>query len=76
MGMSYSQLVLKLKMEHAAQLLKQQGISIAAISAAVGYADVSSFYRAFTNYYHMTPQEFRNPSPAAGETDISLQNTV
>lgn len=57
-GMSYSQLILKLKMEQAAQLLKQQSLSICAISAAVGYADVSSFYRAFTKYYHQTPAEY------------------
>lgn len=58
MGITYTQLILKLKMEEAAALLSQGSASISAISAAVGYADVSSFYRAFTKYYHQTPVEF------------------
>lgn len=60
MGMSYAQLILKLKMDEAAAMLRQGNISIAQISSAVGYADVSSFYRAFTKYYHKTPLEFSN----------------
>lgn len=58
MGITYTQLILKLKMEEAAVLLSQGNVSISAVSTAVGYADVSSFYRAFTKYYHQTPMEF------------------
>lgn len=57
-GLSYSQLIVKLKMETAATLLQQGNLSSAAIAAAVGYCDVSSFYRAFTRYYRQTPVEY------------------
>lgn len=57
-GMSYAQLILKLKMDEAAAMLRQGNISIAQISNTVGYAEVSSFYRAFTKYYHKTPLEY------------------
>lgn len=59
-GMSYAHLILKLKMDEAATMLRQGNNSIAQVSSAVGYADVSSFYRAFTKYYHKTPLEFSN----------------
>lgn len=58
MGITYTQLILKLKMEEAASLLAQGNASIAAVSSIVGYSDVSSFYRAFTKYYHQTPVAF------------------
>lgn len=60
MGMSYAKLILKLRMDEAAAMLRQGDFSIAQISSAVGYADVSSFYRAFTKYYHKTPLGFSN----------------
>ena len=59
MGMTYNQLILKLRMEKAAALLRQN-VSIEAISNAVGYSTLSSFYRAFTRYYNCTPIEFQN----------------
>lgn len=58
MGITYTELILKLKMEEAATLLSQGGVAIATVSTAVGYANVSSFYRAFTKYYHKTPTDF------------------
>lgn len=57
-GNNYSQLVLKLRMEKAASLLKQN-VCIDTISYAVGYSTTSSFYRAFTRYFHCTPVEYR-----------------
>lgn len=57
-GNNYSQLVLKLRMEKAAGLLKQN-VCIDTISYAVGYSTTSSFYRAFTRYFHCTPVEYR-----------------
>lgn len=58
MGMTYNQLILNLRMEKAAALLRQK-VFIEAISNAVGYSTVSSFYRAFTRYYECTPVEFQ-----------------
>lgn len=58
-GINFAQLILKLKMEKAAEMLQQKSIPINNISEAVGYADVSSFYRAFIKYYQQTPLEFK-----------------
>lgn len=57
-GMSYAQLVYKLRMDKAAHLLSRH-LSIEEVAAQSGYATLSSFYRAFENYYHRTPAEFR-----------------
>lgn len=57
-GMSCAQLLLKLKMEKAGSLLQEGVLSMAQISAMVGYSDVSSFYRAFTRYFQKTPCEY------------------
>lgn len=58
MGMTYNQLILKLRMEKAAVLLRQQNSSIEKIAYAVGYSTVSSFYRTFTKYYGCTPKQY------------------
>ena len=58
MGMTYNQLIMKLRMEKAAGLLRQNSASVNAIAAAVGYSTVSSFYRAFTKYFGCTPGSF------------------
>ena len=57
-GISYNQLILKLRMEKAASLLRQRNISVEAVAAAVGYSTVSSFYRAFTKYFGCTPGSY------------------
>ena len=55
MGMTYNSLITKLRMDKAATLLHQNGMPMEQVSSAVGYSDVSSFYRAFTKYYGQTP---------------------
>ena len=57
-GMSFIQLITKLRMERASTLLKGRNASIDKISAAVGYGTVNSFYRTFTKYYGCTPGKF------------------
>ncbi|MBR1757372.1 MAG: helix-turn-helix transcriptional regulator [Lachnospiraceae bacterium] len=54
--LSYAQLVLKLKMEKASALLTQGDISVTEVGELVGYADTSSFCRAFSRYYGTTPR--------------------
>ena len=58
-GMSYSDLVTKLRMERAALLLRRRTTTTEEIAAATGYASVSSFYRSFTRYYGCTPLEYQ-----------------
>lgn len=57
MGISYNHLILKLRMEKAAAMLRQS-TPINTVSATVGYSTLSSFYRAFTRYYSCTPAEY------------------
>ncbi len=57
-GMSYAQLILKLRMEQAAKLLRQDAASIDAIAEMVGYSTSSSFFRAFAKYYGCTPRAY------------------
>lgn len=57
-GMSYADLVLKMRMERAAKLLTQSGRGITEIAEGLGYAHSSSFFRAFSSYYHCTPSEY------------------
>lgn len=57
-GMTFATLINKLRMESAASLLKQGNASITLVSSLTGYSSVSSFYRAFENYYGCTPAEY------------------
>ncbi len=61
-GMNYSDLVTRLRMERAAALLRSKQMPILAISAALGYANASSFYRVFTRYYGCTPAAYQAQS--------------
>ena len=54
-GLSFLQLITKLRMERASALLRRPNMPIEKVSEAVGYATVSSFYRSFTAYYGCTP---------------------
>lgn len=58
-GENYAQLVLRLRMERAAALLRRQELSIDAIAGLSGYTTNSSFYRAFTAWYGCTPAKYR-----------------
>ncbi len=58
-GMNYADLIIRLRMEHAAALLKTRTNSIQSISSTLGYANTSSFYRIFTRYYGCTPAEYQ-----------------
>ena len=59
-GLSYAQLVLKMKMEKAVSLLQFANMPMTEIATELGYSDVSCFYRAFTKYYQKTPMEYTN----------------
>ncbi len=53
---SYSRLIIRLRMEKAAVLLRR-GVSPANAAVAVGYQNLSSFYRAFSDYHGCTPKQ-------------------
>lgn len=57
-GLNYAQLIVKLRMEKAANLLRLHTLPMHDIAAAVGYSTLSSFYRTFTKYYGCTPATY------------------
>lgn len=56
-GSNYSRLVVRLLMGKAAALLKR-GVSPDNTADAVGYQNLSSFYRAFSEYHGCTPGQY------------------
>lgn len=61
-NLSYAQLILKLRMERASELLRQGDVSVSEISEMIGYADTSSFCRAFLLYYGVSPGKMKKNS--------------
>lgn len=59
-GRTFKEILLEKRMERAAILLRNTALSIEAIAAMIGYGDHSNFYKAFKEYYLMTPRDFRN----------------
>jgi AraC-like DNA-binding protein len=45
-------------MERAVLLMKNTTLSIEEISAMLGYSNHSNFYKAFKEYYGVTPREY------------------
>ena len=62
-GENYASLSLRLRMEKAAELLGR-GVDPSSTAAAVGYRNVSSFYRAFSEYHGCTPRQHAERSSA------------
>ena len=56
-GSTFSELLLKLRMEHAVMLLNGTTLSIEEIAAMLGYSNSSNFYKAFKSYYGTSPRE-------------------
>jgi YesN/AraC family two-component response regulator len=59
-GEPFSDYIQRLRMERAAGLLGDYRLSVTEISQAVGYANANNFSRAFHNYYHCSPRQYRN----------------
>lgn len=57
-GLTFADLMLKLRMDQAVKLLQQKDASVDAIALSVGYASASTFCRAFAKYYGCTPREY------------------
>ncbi|HHV12520.1 MAG TPA: AraC family transcriptional regulator [Clostridiales bacterium] len=58
-GYSFSYLLRELRMKQAAKMLRNTNFSIEKIIEAVGYTDMSNFYRNFKTLYGMTPAKYR-----------------
>ena len=63
------QLLTKIRMEHAAQLLEETSLHVNLIGQSVGYSDAAYFSKLFKKYYGITAKEYRNM-----HTNSHLQN--
>jgi two-component system response regulator YesN len=58
-GMSFSKYLLKVRMEKAQELLKQEDIKIMEVARLVGYNSVPHFVQKFKKYFGYTPAKIR-----------------
>ncbi|MBB5182542.1 helix-turn-helix transcriptional regulator [Catenisphaera adipataccumulans] len=58
-GRTFSETVLKVRMEKAELLLKNTDMTIEKIAAIIGYSNTSNFYKAFRSYFHQTPRSYQ-----------------
>ena len=59
-GMTFGDLVKKIRMKKAKALLKSSNMTVETIAMSVGYQNVEHFNRLFKKAYDMTPMQFRN----------------
>ncbi len=59
-GMTFGELVKKIRMKRAKALLKSSNMTVENIALSVGYQNVEHFNRMFKKAYNMTPMQFRN----------------
>ena len=58
-GEPFNVLLKEMRIEQAAVMLQNFDFSIEEVCCAVGYSDISRFYRNFKEHYGMTPAQFR-----------------
>jgi AraC-like DNA-binding protein len=63
-GVSYRDILRRLRIRRAQQLLATTEQPLAEISLRAGYSDASNFHRAFVSLTGMTPGRFRDQSTA------------
>ncbi len=70
-GTSYSALVDQVRYETACRLLATSNTNLAEVAAAIGYADPSSFSRAFARWSGMQPKVYRRARRELNRTQCS-----
>lgn len=58
-GLTYRDLVLRCRMHHACDLLREADATVVQIARSLGYASAPQFVRAFKSRIGITPQEYR-----------------
>ena len=58
-GATPKQMLMTIRLEHAAQLLLNSEFNITQLSYETGFSDPSHFTRSFKKHYEMTPTEYR-----------------
>lgn len=59
LGLTYSRLVDEVRFDMARKMLMSNNVRLRDIATALGYADASSFTRAFERWSGVCPREFR-----------------
>lgn len=57
-GRKFTEILLEKRMERAVLLMKNTSLSIEEISSLLGYSNHSNFYKAFKEYYGVTPRKY------------------
>jgi len=73
-GMSFSTYLLNLRMQRASELLRESDQDVIDIADQCGLA-LSTFYRNFKKYYHMTPADYKERFADAPVTGKSPEDT-
>ena len=71
-GLSVSQLIRQIRLEHAMELLKNSSMSVSEISYKVGFGSVSYFVKCFGDHYGYPPGEVGKTSPAIKDDPSTL----
>ena len=66
-GISYREYCTKIKMRRAIEMLNDVGKGLLEVALSLGYADESSFIRAFKRIYGVTPSVFKKRRRMIGE---------
>lgn len=69
-GRSFTDLVLKLRMEEAGRLLAGSVLPISDITRLSGYQEASYFMKVFKKYYGCTPTQYRNRVQETGSRPV------
>ena len=69
-GRSFTDLVLKLRMEEAGRLLAGSVLPISDITQLSGYQEASYFMKVFKKYYGCTPTQYRNRVQETGSRPV------
>lgn len=65
-GTSFRRELQRVRMAHAAQLLRQEALPVAAVARAVGYRQAAQFSKAFRRHHGHPPSEARRGGRAQG----------
>lgn len=74
-GRKFSEILLEKRMERAVLLMKNTSLSLEDISQILGYSNHSNFFKAFKEYFGVTPREY-NLKKAIGLSKIDNKNPV